>query len=193
VDFVRSIFMEEEAELICNMPISRYNQRDKLIWHPSNTSIFTMWSANHLAVERSETLHEESSCRITRKNVWESIWKWKIPNAAKMFVWKVCKNILPTKDNPMRWKVTQEACCLICNGSVEMAKHILWECPSAQDVWGGSKIIFQKSLCVGENFMGVLEYLMGKCSVMELELVGVIASRIWRRWISGSVFCLIRK
>jgi hypothetical protein len=97
------------------------------------------------------------------------------------------------KDNPMRWKVTQEACCLICNGSVEMAKHILWECPSAQDVWGGSKIIFQKSPCVGENFMGVLEYLMGKCSVMELELVGVIASRIWRRWISGSVFCLIRK
>ena len=163
------------------MPISKYNQHDKLIWHPSNTGVFTVRSAYHLEVERSEILHGESSCRNTSKNVWESIWKLKIPNAAKLFVWKACKNILPTKDNLMRRKVIQEDCCFICNGSVETAKHILWECPSAQDVWGGSKIIFQKSLCVGENFVGVLEYLIGRCSVMDLELAGVIAWRIWKR------------
>jgi hypothetical protein len=34
VHLVRQIFREEEAELICNIPLSKHQQKDKLIWKP---------------------------------------------------------------------------------------------------------------------------------------------------------------
>jgi hypothetical protein len=73
----------------------------------------------------------------------------------------------------------------------ELLFYLQWQCgdgkahfvgmPFNPRCLGGSEKIFQKRLCVRENFVGVLEYLMGRCSVMELELAGVIAWRIWKR------------
>jgi hypothetical protein len=46
---------------------------------------------------------------------------------------------------------------------VETARHVLWDCVSAQDVWSDSKQVLQKSCFDGDNFM----------AANQLENVGV--------------------
>ncbi|XP_059441727.1 uncharacterized protein LOC132174030 [Corylus avellana] len=52
--------------------------------------------------------------------------------------------ILPTKDNLKRRGVLEEELCFFCCQERETAHHILWACPSAQDVWGLSIRKLQK-------------------------------------------------
>lgn len=58
------------------------------------------------------------------------------PNVVKMFLWKTCNDLLPTKVNLLRRGVVPVALCPICMRDVDTAEHILWSFPSTQDVWG---------------------------------------------------------
>jgi hypothetical protein len=53
VHLVRQIFREEEAELICNIPLSKHQQKDKLIWEATTSGLFTVWSAYFLEHEKN--------------------------------------------------------------------------------------------------------------------------------------------
>jgi hypothetical protein len=90
-------------------------------------------------------------------------------------------NILPTKERLYRRKVTKDALCPICTLEEETSLHILWSCPSARDVWGGSIKKFHKSSFDGPTFCGVVEEMFQHCNEDELRLFGSIARRIWFR------------
>lgn len=177
-EIVRDNFIEEEAEMICNLPLSRYRQQDKMIWFPTNTGEFSVRSAYHLEKEHMRSTQGKGSNSTRSRDLWAGIWKLQIPNAARMFLWRACSNILPTKDNLKRRRVVNDDLCFLCNRFVESVKHILWDCPSAQDVWGDSMQIFQKSQCEGDSFMEVMEYLLERCNFEELELAAIIARGI---------------
>jgi hypothetical protein len=87
-----------------------------------------------------------------------------IPNAEKNFLWRACHEILPTKASLFRRKVTIDVLCPICGLGEETCFHILWDCPSAKDVWGGSLKKFQKN-----------------CMEEEMCLFAGIARRVWFR------------
>jgi hypothetical protein len=58
-------------------------------------------------------------------------------------------------------------------------KYILWSFPSAQDAWGYGPKRLQKSSDGGLTFVNVIESLMGRCDMKDLELMAVVARRIW--------------
>jgi hypothetical protein len=64
--------------------------------------------------------------------IWKMIWNLKISNTVKMFMWRACHDLLPTKQNLLRRGV--DDLCLFCLQEAETMKHILWSCPSAKDV-----------------------------------------------------------
>ena len=41
-----------------------------------------------------------------------------VPNKVKHFTWKACRNILATKENLWRRKVTQEGLCEECGDTI---------------------------------------------------------------------------
>jgi hypothetical protein len=61
VQLVRSIFNKEEATLICNIPLSRYNQKDKLIWRATKSGLFTVRSAYFIENDNKSLLTGEGS------------------------------------------------------------------------------------------------------------------------------------
>lgn len=99
----------------------------------------------------------------------------------KMFLWKGCHDILPTKETLFRKQVVHDMLCPICERETKLVLHILWSCPSAQDVWGSGPMKFQKGCNTGVNFTQWFEEMMGHCSVEELELLTVVARWIWFR------------
>jgi hypothetical protein len=49
---IQSIFKKDEAELICNIPLSKNSQPNKLVWRATSSGIFTVKSAYYLEKER---------------------------------------------------------------------------------------------------------------------------------------------
>jgi hypothetical protein len=96
---IREIFMEEEADVICNLPRSRYCRGDTLIWRCTPNGSFTVRSAYYLEKSRSEQRLGEGSVKSGFAHIWKMIWSLQVPNASKVFLWRACSNILPTKDN----------------------------------------------------------------------------------------------
>jgi hypothetical protein len=47
--------------------------------------------------ERQDLLRRDGSNRSGGNGIWRLIWNLKIPNAAKMFMWRACHNLLLKK------------------------------------------------------------------------------------------------
>jgi hypothetical protein len=99
----------------------------------------------------------------------------------KKFLWKACHEILPTKVSLHKRKVIEDTMCPICTLAEETCFHILWDCPSARDVWSGGLKKFQKSSSPGPTFRHVVEEMFQSCEETELSLFVGTARRIWFR------------
>ena len=101
-------------------------------------------SAYHLAKELEDRKTLESLSQVKDSPLWKMIWKLPIQNVAKIFFWRECHNLLPTKDNMLRRKVVKDPFCPICEKDPEAVLHAFWECPAAMNMWGVGKKAFQK-------------------------------------------------
>jgi hypothetical protein len=132
---IHSIFNKSEAESICSLAISPQQRDDKLIWSGTKNGFFTVRSVYHMEKARSVKEKGECSKKAIYSEVWKKIWKLKVPGVKKNFLWKVGNNILPTKENLYKKKITQDPLCPICGLFSESVGHILWSCSSSVAVW----------------------------------------------------------
>jgi hypothetical protein len=134
-------------------------------------------------MEKDIQASQRSGCSNinTRAEIWKVIWGLNVSNATKMFIWKACKNLLPTKENLFRRRVVGDQICLICTFEIELVLHILWECPAAVDVWSSGSRSLQKCSGGAVSLSSVLETLMRRCSSVDIELWAVLARKLWLR------------
>ena len=83
--------------------------------------------------------------------------------------------------NLCAWKVINTSSYLICDVEDETVYHILWQCPSARDVWRAGCAKFQKSNFEGPSFLHVAEEMLGKCDMAKFAQFVSVARRIWLR------------
>jgi len=76
---------------------------------------------------------------VKGEEVWKAIWSMEVPNTVKVFCWRACNNILPTKTNFFLKRVVDNMKCPCCEFEDETILHLLWECPAAREGWGGDK------------------------------------------------------
>lgn len=178
---LKEVFSEEEAKVIANIPLSPLLPEDRLIWRGTASGNFTVQSAYHLGKEDQERRVAQCSNENTGQDVWKTLWAMELPNAMKMFVWRACQNILPTRMNLYRRKIIEEAKCPCCEVEDETLIHALWTCPAAQDIWGSKMSHFQKCYASGVSFKEVFEDGIQRYSKEILELLVVVARGIWFR------------
>ena len=86
----------------------------------------------------------ETSAGPIGVQVWSKLWMLNVPKKIKVFGWRACQNILPTRANLRRRKVMDEDVCMLCSREAETGVHALWDCAVARDVWAGSLVWLQK-------------------------------------------------
>ena len=79
----------------------------------------------------------ESSEQMAGGQVWRKLWKLHVSNKIKVFGWRACQDILPTRENLVKRRVIEDGNCSICQQVPELVVHGLWECGAAQDIWDG--------------------------------------------------------
>jgi hypothetical protein len=121
---------------------------------------FSVSSAYHLGVDVEESKGGQCSIPGKDKDIWKTLWSLGAPNVVKMFIWRACNEVLPTRCNLFRRKAIESKICTCCEVEDEDAIHALWLCPVAKDVWGCSSSCFHKFCFAGANFQSLFAYCM---------------------------------
>lgn len=159
---VEEVFNPEEAKLICGMVICPRTQIDYMVWGGTKAGVYMVRSAYHLAKDVwSRETGGGSSTSSSMTNMWKHIWKIRGPRTVKMFLWQACNDILPTKENLFKRKITEDPLCPICRLEVETVGHILWSFSSARDVWTECDKNLQKSTNNEEALLNIFDKLRG--------------------------------
>ncbi|KAK1584535.1 hypothetical protein Q3G72_033836 [Acer saccharum] len=92
---VYDCFSKEEADLIIGIHLSIYPREDSWMWHFDKKGNFSVKSAYKLALRIMNA--DEASYFTGFHSWWKRLWLLNLPNKIKIFCWKACKEILPTK------------------------------------------------------------------------------------------------
>ena len=141
---VRSSFLPHEADTIFGIAICPRLLKDSLIWAWTANGRFPVKSAYKIAQKcLKESSHKANAGSASKndkmKSLWNLIWKLKCPNKIKQFMWRSCRDILPTKHRLKARGIHIEDECDQC-GLSESTRHIFWGCKLAAKVWGASRL-----------------------------------------------------
>ena len=134
-ELINSIFLPHDAESILAIPLSSASPVDQRVWSTIANGVFSIRSAywiSHKQLTKVEVGECSSNTRTT--SLWKLVWQLCCPNKIKNFIWRACKDILPTKTKLKDRKIPLEVECDICGG-VEIAGHVFWGCELAATVW----------------------------------------------------------
>ena len=83
-------------------------------------------------------LQDSSNAQQTPANdleFWRNLWGMEVLSKVKNFVWRACKEALPTKWNLFRRKITTSALCENCGVYDEDCAHAIFYCSNLQVAW----------------------------------------------------------
>ena len=128
-NLIRDMFLPFESKAILSIPISLSFPKDSLLWAWTQNGRFTMSSGykvayNGLLEQRGKLEEGEASTPKKWKEFWSLIWGLNCPSKIKHFMWRVCKNTLPTNYSLKLKRIPVEDTCGVC-GMVESSGHAL--------------------------------------------------------------------
>lgn len=132
-------FCPADAKQITNIPLAFSMVTDKFIWHEEKSGIYSVKSAYHLfCKEKFRDMPGGSS--VADADLWKEIWKSPLPNSIRNFLWRLAKNILPTKANLRKKSISTDSVCSFCSSSDENTEHLFMECPITKQIFFGSQL-----------------------------------------------------
>ncbi|KAF4375115.1 hypothetical protein F8388_017261 [Cannabis sativa] len=101
------------------------NHEDKLIWKDATSGEFSTRVAYKSIIKGR---------RAEKDTIWGNIWKLKISERMKLFLWKLGRDILPFGERLQRI-FGNEVMCAICDEQEDSVVHLFCHCPLAKSLW----------------------------------------------------------
>ena len=106
-DKIEQWFLLEDRDEILGIPLSTTSNRDRIIWAENRSEKFSVKSAYILGLEEQKQLAMvDCSNRAARRRLWKTIWNLNIAQKIKFFAWKASRDILASKQNLTKRKIT---------------------------------------------------------------------------------------
>ncbi|GAU33864.1 hypothetical protein TSUD_66510 [Trifolium subterraneum] len=113
-DVIYSCFDSCSAKQIISIPLSLCLPSDTLVWNWEKDGAYSVRSTYHVICDEKERSLPGPS--VSRKNkVWKEIWKAPVPKKIKNFMWRLTKNILPTRANLHKKGISLDLQCPLCH------------------------------------------------------------------------------
>lgn len=141
--------------------------------------MFSAKSAYHLELDCRTRNQSTCSTDPDQSEIWEVIWNLKIPRAAQIFLWRACNEILPTREKLFSRTLVEDPLCPTCGVETELSAHIIWSCPASLTIWAECRRSIQKSVVPECEFLFILEHLITRLCMEDLELMAIVAQQIW--------------
>nr|POE52943.1 hypothetical protein CFP56_36118 [Quercus suber] len=112
-----------------------------------------------------------------KEGVLKDIWRLKVPNKVKVFLWRACSRALPTKVNLQKRRVVDNSTCDQCGCMAEDEFHALWDCEKVHEVWAPA---FGEVRRKGQSLLVMSDLVsFTKVEGLILELFAMTAWLIW--------------
>lgn len=76
---VRELFLEDDVNIILNIPRDSQNRTDEVIWNHESNGFFSVKSAYKLGIRLQSSNEDSSSCFRHKEMLWKCLWKEKLP------------------------------------------------------------------------------------------------------------------
>ncbi|KAF7810509.1 reverse transcriptase [Senna tora] len=134
-----NVISQEELKAITGMPISSLGSEDERVWMHEMKGNYTVKFGYRIAksVLDKDVVPRASSSFMVSGDLWRAIWRLKVAEKVKHFIWRLCTNSLPTMVNLMKKRCLVKACCPVCGSEDESGEHLFLFCKWIEMVWFG--------------------------------------------------------
>ncbi|MCH98286.1 ribonuclease H protein, partial [Trifolium medium] len=114
---------------------------------------------------------------------WQLIWRMKTPPKVKNLLWRICRNVLPTRSRLISRGINFPMHCAVCNDAAEDSLHVLFLCPRSVHCWQQASLWDQVNagLNINNNITDNIFSILNRLDKAQQELFSVMAWSIWKR------------
>lgn len=125
-----TLVSEAEAQAISFIPILLALTADSLIWQFESKGHYSVKSGYHVAMTRNSRSASQtpSSSFQVPSSFWKQIWRLQVPPKIHHFWWRVCRNVLASRENMFQRKCASPPTCLLCHEAPKTVEHLLFRC-----------------------------------------------------------------
>ncbi|GAU38731.1 hypothetical protein TSUD_208420 [Trifolium subterraneum] len=127
---IRGLLNDDIADKILHTPLLESVQNDKITWQHEKNGLYTVKSAYRFCIS---TIPGRDQHRVEGK--WHLIWQTQMPPKIKNFMWRICRNCLPTRARLHDRGVTCPINCVLCDAGDEDSNHLFFSCQNSINCW----------------------------------------------------------
>jgi hypothetical protein len=136
LSLLSSLFDQTSIREILKIKILPCSETE-FLWTPSSNGCFSSASAfKLLSSSRSLSIIAHPSLSSTS---WKHLWKLKLSDRLKLFLWKIAWDIIPTKARLNRiFPIPSNLICPLCSSEEDSLMHLFFRCTFARIAWRSS-------------------------------------------------------
>ncbi|CAN1335690.1 Putative ribonuclease H protein At1g65750 [Linum perenne] len=177
LELVEDLLGSQEAERVKGMRPPRGNEEDERIWHFSGNGLYTVRSAYRLLTSNDA---EHVGLRVGGN--WRKLWQVEVPPKIKHHVWRLARNVLPTRTAIRSRGIDAENICGCCGLEEEQLEHLFFGCVVAERCWREAGIghLLEMTQQVEEDATSWLFRIIDTASCEQVQRTFVVLWVIWK-------------
>ncbi|XP_024156347.1 uncharacterized protein LOC112164377 [Rosa chinensis] len=143
VPFLHEIFSPTEVDVIASIPLSVRTPDDKRVWHWDKRGVYSVKSGYHAYRLTENVSNLASSSRSSGRAAdlhWKVLWKARVPPKVRSFIWRMHREIIPTRAALAKKCAILDSSCVFCNNYQEDALHVFKGCKRVEEFWNLSPL-----------------------------------------------------
>jgi ribonuclease HI len=175
---IEEMFNERDAATILEIPLFDEVKEDGYTWKFNSHGEYSVKSAYYYIMEN---LIDNEAFRV--EGNWLSIWKLRIPQKVKVFLWRMARGCLPTREKLQQKGVHCSNRCVHCQNNFENEWHIFVGCRKAQEIWEEADLwsIIDGLIDMADGFVSLFFQLLQRLSQVQLCNFVMGLWCIWKR------------
>ncbi|CAN1158075.1 Putative ribonuclease H protein At1g65750 [Linum perenne] len=130
VEMIENLFEERDVEEILRVPVGLGGAEDRRIWHYDKLGCYTVKSAYRVCME-----YVTPNLELHVQGPWSQLWGLDVQPKMKNLVWRLARNVVPTRAALRRRRINVPSACGVCGLEEETADHLFLTCHFAVDCW----------------------------------------------------------
>jgi ribonuclease HI len=177
VNKINGFFDSITSSRILKTPLFASVSDDAIAWKLEHDGEYSVRSAYKYCMNTAGT---HNSLGITGS--WQLIWRMKTPPKVKNLLWRICRNVLPTRSRLNSRGINCPVNCAGCNDAAEDSIHVLFLCPRSVQCWQQARLWdqvsagFNNNNNIIENIFSILHRL----DKAQQEFFSVLVWSIWK-------------
>lgn len=124
---IKNLLIPSDVEDILEISLGNLRDKDEITWNLESKGVFSVKSAYHLADNIQRSKEASGSCVSAHNSRWRSISDLNIIPKAKIGLWRIVKNLIPTKSNLICKGIDINPTYDLCRGKKDDSSHIFLE------------------------------------------------------------------